>query len=104
MKKFLAAGCAVIAVATTAAAAGPASADPATGRIVVFSTEFAELTVLENPTGCVKLPMDAHVLTNQTDTPVQVHGDPFCLSPGLTVAPGYGSHVAPGSGSFSVDR
>lgn len=104
MKKFLVAAGAVIAVATTFAAVTPASADPATGKIIVFSTEVTELTVVENPEGCVKLPADAHVLANQTDTPVRVHGDPLCLTPGLTVAPGYGSHVTPGSGAFSVDR
>jgi hypothetical protein len=103
MRKFLAAGGAAIAVATTFATAAAASADPATGAIVVFSTEFTELTVVENPEGCVKLPPEAHVLANQTDQPVQVHADPLCLTPGLTVAPGYGSHVVPGSGSFSVD-
>ena len=104
MKKFLAGAGAAIAVAATFAAAAPASADQATGKIVVFSTEFTELTVVENPDGCVKLPVDAHVLANQTDKAVQVHGDPFCLTPGLTVEPGYGSHVTPGSGSFSVAR
>ena len=103
MKRFLAVTGAVIAVATTFAAA-PASADPATGSIIVFSTEFTTLTVLENPSGCVKLPFDAHVLANQTDKPVRLHGDPFCFTPGLTVDPGYGSHVMPGSGAFSVAR
>ena len=42
------------------------------------------------------------MLTNHTDRPVTVYTDPFCLTPGLTVQPGYGSHVAPGSGSFSA--
>ncbi|MFC4857162.1 hypothetical protein [Actinophytocola glycyrrhizae] len=104
MKKFLAAGGAAIAVAMTFATAAPAVAAPATGEVVVFSVESTELTVVENPSGCVKLPTAAHVLVNQTDKPVRVHGDPFCVTPGLTVAPGYGSHVAAGSGSFSVDR
>jgi hypothetical protein len=44
------------------------------------------------------------VLINQTDKNVNVYADPFCVTPGLAVAPGYGSHVALGSGSFSVDR
>ncbi|MDQ3786171.1 MAG: hypothetical protein M3422_02875 [Actinomycetota bacterium] len=102
MKKLLATAGAAIAVATTFAAAAPAAADPATGEIVVFSSEFTALTVVENPDGCHKLPFDAHVLANQTDKAVVVHGDPFCFTPGLTVAPGYGSHVMPGSGAFSV--
>lgn len=102
MKKLLATAGAAIAVATTFAAAAPAAADPATGEIIVFSTEFTELTVVENPDGCHKLPIDAHVLANQTDKAVVVHGDPFCFTPGLMVAPGYGSHVMPGSGAFSV--
>jgi opacity protein-like surface antigen len=103
MKKFLA-GAAVIAVATTLAAAAPAVAESAPGKVIVFSTEVTEVTVWEDPTDCVKLPVDAHVLINQTDKDVKVYGDPFCTSPGLTVAPGFGSHVAPGSGAFSVDR
>jgi hypothetical protein len=103
MKKFLA-GAAVIAAAAGLVAATPAAADPDTGKVTVFSTEVTELTAWENPKGCVKLPVDAHVLLNQTEKDVQLHGDPFCLTPGVTVAPGFGSHVAPGSGSFSVDR
>jgi hypothetical protein len=103
MKKFLA-GAAVIAVATTLAVAVPAVAESASGKVIVFSTEVTELTVWEDPAGCVKLPVAAHVLVNQTDKDVKVYGDPFCISPGLTVAPGFGSHVAPGSGAFSVER
>lgn len=79
----------------TAAAAGQ-------GDVVVFSTEVTPLAVYHDPYGCQKLPADAHVLTNHTDRPVTVHADPFCLTPGLIVQPGYGSHVAPGSGSFSA--
>ncbi|MDA3643887.1 hypothetical protein LZ318_33265 [Saccharopolyspora indica] len=80
--------------AGTAAAAG--------GDVVVFETEVQQLTTYTSPEGCHKLPMAAHVLVNNTDKPVQIYGDPFCLTPSLTVAPGYGSHVAPGSGSFSA--
>ncbi|GHE41505.1 hypothetical protein [Streptomyces capitiformicae] len=72
------------------------------GDVVVFSTELTPLTVYRDPHGCQKLPPDAHVLTNHTDRPVTVYADPFCLTPGVTVQPGYGSHVAPGSGSFSA--
>jgi hypothetical protein len=103
VKKFLA-GAAAIAAATSLAAAAPATAKSDTGKITVFSTEVAELAVWDAPEGCVKLPVDAHVLVNQSDENVMIHGDPLCLTPGLTVAPGYGSHVAPGSGSFSVVR
>ncbi|WP_409473353.1 hypothetical protein [Streptomyces sp. HC307] len=89
---------AVLALGVTAA---PANA--ATGEVVVFEVETAPLTVYTNPAeGCYKLPAAAHVLTNRTDLPLRIHADPLCLDPGLTVEPGYGSHVAAGSGSFSI--
>jgi hypothetical protein len=75
-------------------------AQAATGDVTVFSTELQPLDVYHDPVGCVKLPVAAHVLTNQTSSDVRVYADPFCLTPNLTVQPGYGSHVAPGSGSF----
>ncbi|WP_406145855.1 hypothetical protein [Streptomyces sp. NBC_01012] len=79
-----------------------ASAAPAdTGEVTVFRTEVAPLTTYAGPRGCHKLPADAHVLVNRSERPVTVYGDPFCLTPGLTVQPGHGAHVAPGSGSFS---
>ncbi|KAB8161255.1 hypothetical protein FH609_027310 [Streptomyces sp. 3MP-14] len=84
----------------TAAFSVPAHA--AEGEVTVFGTEVTPLTNYADPVGCHKLPLDAHVLTNRTDGPVTIYGDPFCLTPGLTVQPGYGSHVAPGSGSFSA--
>ncbi|GHF36880.1 hypothetical protein [Streptomyces griseosporeus] len=87
-------------LAATAASGTAAAAVP--GEVVVFSTELSPLTVYEDPHGCHKLPPDAHVLTNRTDRPVTVYADPFCLTPGLTVAPDHGSHVAAGSGSFSA--
>ncbi len=77
-------------------------AQAATGRVAVFSTEATPLEIYENPKGCTKLPPEAHVLVNLTDTEVVVHGDPLCLTPGLVVAQDHGSHVAPGSGAFSV--
>ncbi|MGW0610720.1 hypothetical protein [Streptomyces sp. NPDC002788] len=86
--------------AASAATGTAAAAEP--GEVVVFSTELTPLTVYHDPSGCQKLPLDAHVLTNRTDRPVTVYADPFCLTPGLTVEPGHGSHVAPGSGSFSA--
>ncbi|PKW18384.1 hypothetical protein [Saccharopolyspora spinosa] len=88
------------ALSAMGAAAVPASA--ATGQVTVFETEAQPLTTYENPEGCYKLPLAAHVLNNQTDKPVQIYGDPFCMTPSLTVQPGRGSHVAPGSGSFSL--
>lgn len=81
----------------------PGSALAATGEVVVFGTEVEPLTTYDNPSGCYKLPMTAHVLVNKTDGPVQIYGDPFCMSPSLSIQPGFGSHVASGSGSFSVD-
>ncbi|UJW31916.1 hypothetical protein L3Q67_43320 [Saccharothrix sp. AJ9571] len=91
---------AVLAALTTLMVTAPASA--ATGRVVVFETEVTELTVYQNPKGCKKLPVAAHVLVNETNDTVRIHGDPFCLTPALEVAPDHGSHVAPGSGSFSA--
>ena len=77
-------------------------AQAATGQVVVFSTELTPVTVYENPRGCKAFPPLAHVLNNQTDKPVRIHGDPLCLTPGMTVLPGYGMHVPEGFGSFSV--
>lgn len=86
---------AVLALPGTASAAS-------NGDVTVFRTELSPLTVYENPTGCTKLPADSHVLVNRSDKPVTVYGDPFCLTPGLTVQPDHGAHVAPGSGSFKA--
>jgi hypothetical protein len=104
MRKFLASTAAIVFCALTVAAGSAASADsaPDTGRVVVFSTELQELDVLENPEGCQKLPVAAHVLINETDKVVNTYGDPLCLAPNLSVQPGYGAHVASGTGSFSV--
>lgn len=75
----------------------------ATGRVVVFQTEVQPLSVYEDPSGCHAMPPLSHVLTNETDSPVRIYPDPFCLGPSTVVQPGYGSHVAPGAGSFSAD-
>lgn len=77
-------------------------AQAAAGEVVVFSTEFQRLDTYRNPEGCHKLPIAAHVLANLTSAEVVVYGDPLCLSPGMRVQAGYGSHVPPGTGSFSV--
>lgn len=74
----------------------------AEGVVLVFEHEFTSTVRYENPAGCVKLPSDAHVLTNLTDTSIRVHGDPLCRMPGITVPPGHGSHLAPASASFSA--
>ncbi|MEV4368579.1 hypothetical protein AB0J71_16025 [Nonomuraea sp. NPDC049637] len=80
----------------------PAPALAATGQVVVFQAELVPLEIYDDPSGCTRLPLAAHVLSNQTDRPVRVHGDPFCLGPSVTIQPGFGSHVPAGSGSFSV--
>jgi hypothetical protein len=104
MKKLLASGAVIMFCVLSIAAESVASADPgaATGRVVVFSTELQELDIRENPEGCQKLPAAAHVLINETDEVVNTYGDPLCMTPGLSVQPGYGAHVAPGTGSFSA--
>ncbi|MFI5560240.1 hypothetical protein ACIA2T_13265 [Amycolatopsis japonica] len=79
-------------------------AQAAAGEVVVFSTEFQRLDTYRNPEGCNKLPIAAHVLLNLSSAEVVVHSDPLCLTPGMPVNPGFGSHVTPGSGSFSVNR
>ncbi|RSN43403.1 hypothetical protein DMC64_22455 [Amycolatopsis sp. WAC 04197] len=79
-------------------------AQAAAGEVVVFSTEFQRLDTYRNPEGCNKLPVAAHVLLNQSSSEVVVHADPFCLTPGVPVEPGFGSHVPAGSGAFSVNR
>ena len=88
------------AVATVGLAAAPAQA-AATGQVVVFSTEIQPLDVYQDPSGCHKLPPLSHVIDNLTDQPITIYADPFCLTPGLVVQPGYGSHVV-NVGSFSA--
>ncbi|MFI1524216.1 hypothetical protein [Kitasatospora cineracea] len=84
------------------AAPAPAAGGPAVGDVVVFSTEAQPLDTYVDPAGCQQLPTLAHVLTNQTDRPVKVYGNPFCLGPSVVVQPGYGTHVPGGAGSFSA--
>lgn len=81
--------------------AGSAQA-AATGDVVVFSTEVQPLDVYRDPSGCQQLPTVAHVLNNQTDRPVRVYGNPFCVGPSVVVQPGHGTHVPGGAGSFSA--
>ncbi|UQS24743.1 MULTISPECIES: hypothetical protein [Amycolatopsis] len=94
---------AAVALAIPAVISGAGTAAAATGRVVVFETEFQQLTVYEDPSGCHKLPVASHVLVNLTDATVRTYGDPLCLTPSLIVQPGFGTHVAPLTGSFSVE-
>jgi hypothetical protein len=89
-----------VALLVTGSTVVPASAS--SGQVIVFQTEFTPLTTYANPEGCHRLPAAAHVLVNQSSAPVRIYADPLCLSPSATVAPGYGAHVSPSSGSFSA--
>ncbi|MEV7674635.1 hypothetical protein [Streptomyces sp. NPDC088752] len=91
----------LVAAGSMLGTAAPALAD-AVGEVVVFSTEAQPLDVYRDPAGCQRLPTVAHVLTNRTDKPVKVYGNPFRLGPSLTVQPGHGTHVPGGAGSFSA--
>ncbi|MGH3761626.1 hypothetical protein [Actinophytocola sp.] len=77
-------------------------AGAAKGVVLVFEHEFTSTTRFVNPSGCIKLPPLAHVLTNQTDAFVRVYADPLCLTPSIVVPPGSGSHLAPLSASFKA--
>ncbi len=90
-----AAGAAVLGLTAPARAA-------ASGDVVVFSTEAQPLDVYRDPAGCQRLPALAHVLSNLSDQPVRIYGNPFCLGPSLVVQPGYGTHVPGGAGSFAA--
>lgn len=100
MRRFTSAMLTLLSASALAAVPGVAMA--ASGQVTVFESEATEVVVFNNPNGCNKLPLLAHVLVNHTDRPLVLHTDPLCITPGTTVAPGYGSHVAPVSGSFSI--
>lgn len=91
-----------VALIASVSATAPATAAPSDGEVAVFGTEAEPVTTYENPAGCYKLPLTSHVLINRTDKPVQVFADPFCMTPSFTVQPGFGSHLAAGTGSFSA--
>lgn len=101
MNRLVIAAMSAVSVGALLMVASP-PAQAAAGEVVVFSTEFQRLDTYRNPDGCYKLPIAAHVLANLTSAEVGVHGDPLCLTPGMRVPAGYGSHVQPGTGSFSV--
>lgn len=95
---LLAATAAIAIVGIPAPAASAATSD----QVLIFSTEFEPVTKYESPSGCHRAPATAHVLVNDTAGPVRVYGDPFCLTPSLVVQPGHGTHIPPGTGSFSA--
>lgn len=101
MKRLFAVVLSGISALGIALAAAPA-AQASTGKVIVFSTEFQPLDSYKDPAGCHKLPPAAHVVVNLTDEDVVTYMDPFCLTPGVHIAPRHGSHVAPITGSFSA--
>ncbi|OLT11924.1 hypothetical protein BJF79_23140 [Actinomadura sp. CNU-125] len=95
-------------------AASPASAAPAQpeGKIVVFVTEGAEVSLAgtelrEYPpsSACQAFPAGAHVVANQSTGRLLFFADPFCLTPAPPpfnfIPPGHGAHVSP-TGGFRV--
>jgi hypothetical protein len=75
---------------------------PDTNQVVVFSSELVPLEAYPDPHGCQPLPAVSHVLNNETSRTVFLHADPYCLTPGFAVQPGYGSHTSQAFGSFSI--
>ncbi|GAB2670055.1 hypothetical protein GCM10027271_32770 [Saccharopolyspora gloriosae] len=95
---LVAATAAILAAGFPAATAAAASS----GQVLIFSTELEPVTTYDTPNGCYRAPLTAHVLINETDSPVRIYGDPFCMTASLVVAPGHGAHVPPGTGSFQA--
>lgn len=100
----------VVGIAAAAALLGggaaTAQADPdggrADGSVLVFKNELTPSGRYDDPSGCTQLPMDAHLLTNLTDSDVKVYGDPYCTALSLTVPPGTGAHIQTPISSFSA--
>ncbi|MFC5187532.1 hypothetical protein [Actinomadura harenae] len=97
---------ALVSVAAVGVAVGPlATAVPAlanTGDVVVYSTEFQQLDVQSNPTGCHQMAPLAHEINNRTDGDIKLYAFPGCVGPvAWTLKPGFGTHVA-GIGSYGV--
>lgn len=88
-----------LAAGTTASAEVDAKA---AGTVLVFQFEVIETTRYVNPEGCTKLPAAGHLLANNTDKDVRLYADPFCMAFSMAVPPGYGAHIPPVTGSFSV--
>lgn len=91
----LAAGALTIATPSPDAAGAQAAAPPA-GQIVIFETEATALSTGYDPQACNNAPALAHTITNHTDKPITLFADDRCGVPLVDVAPGFGSHVAPG--------
>ncbi|MER7347004.1 hypothetical protein ABT390_16560 [Streptomyces aurantiacus] len=91
----------LVAAASVLGLTGAAQA-ASSGQVVVFSHEFTPLVVHQDPEGCKTLPAGAHELSNLTDKPVRIYSNPFCQGDAMVVQPGYGTHVYPAAGSFSV--
>lgn len=85
-----------------AGTAASAEAEEATGSVLVFQFEMVGTTRYVDPQGCTKLPAAGHLLANLTDTDVKLYADPFCMTFSMVVPPGYGAHIPPVTGSFSV--
>lgn len=95
----LAAGALTVAAPSPDTAGAQAPAPPA-GQIVIFETESTALSTGYDPQACNNAPALAHTITNHTDKPITLYADDRCGVPLVDVAPGFGSHVAPGQ-SFS---
>jgi hypothetical protein len=97
----MACGAALAAVASTADATTtppPASQD----KVIIFSTEFQPLSEIDHPTGCIQMPVLAHIVVNLTGKPMTAYAFPSCAGPQIwTVKPGFGVHTA-GFGSVKV--
>lgn len=69
----------------------------ASGQVVAFASEFVPTRTWHNPSGCHQLPLGAHVIVDNTDTPIRVYADPLCViptEPFATIQAGYGTHVS----------
>ncbi len=71
------------------------------GRVLVFTTEISKATVYENPTGCTVFPPAAHIVVNQTNTPIKIYAGPSCIGPSIPVESGWGGHISPVPGTNS---
>lgn len=91
----------ITSIAVGLLAVGAPHASAAEGRVLVFTTELSKATVYENPTGCTVFPPAAHIVVNQTNTPIKIYGGPSCIGPSITAEPGWGGHISPVPGTNS---
>ncbi|GAA2786719.1 hypothetical protein [Crossiella cryophila] len=90
-------------LAAGAALTGTAQATPAIGEVIVYTVDTLPVVVFDNPTGCKKIPLGAHVLINRTNRPVEIYANPMCLPvPILILEEDTGAHAPPAAGSFRV--